>query len=194
MRLARLAGWGLCGALLMPWGQDARRAEPRSLAERLVGPVASLAASAQWVRFDRAVQDGREEEAYAIAERALALDPRSPEGWLSLAHHLMFRRASVLDEPDPARRARFLRAGLDVLRRGEERCEAPAELAQVRGQTLVLYVAEFAGAQLDWPGGRRAALEEGLDAAEAALRGGHPAAPGLVRRARRLLAEDEASR
>jgi len=155
------------GALLWPWGgqpQDPRAQAPRPLVARLLGPVASLAASVQWVRFDTAVQEGHFESAYAIAERALTLDSRAPQGWMHLASHLAYFRASAENEPDPERRRHWITAALDLLSRSEQQTSEPAELAFMRG--LVLYTVSESDTEqgLGWPGGSSAALAAAIQA------------------------------
>lgn len=155
------------GACLWPWGPEPRDARPRDrrpLAARLLGPVASLAASVQWVRFDSTVREGQFESAYAIAERALELDPRAPQGWMHLASHLAYFRASAENEPDPERRRQWITAALDLLSRGEQQTSEPAELAFMRG--LVLYTVSESDTEqgLGWPGGSSAALAAAIQA------------------------------
>jgi hypothetical protein len=159
------------GTLLWPWGPEPR--DSRNLTTRLLGPVASLVASVQWVRFDAAVQEGQFESAYAIAERALTLDPRAPQGWMHLASHLSYFRASVENEPNPGRRRQWISAALDLLARGEQQTSEPAELAFMRG--LVLYnVSEIDAKQgLGWPGGSSAALTAAIQAFHGAGDLGH---------------------
>ena len=179
----RLGAWALTLWLLWPAERAREPGPPAPLGERLLGPIASLAASVQWVRFDLALRDGRFERAYARADAALALDPVSPEGWLTLGRHLVTYRASPENEPDPARRAAWIRAGLEVLAEGERESNAPGELALAQGVFLAFYVAAIAGEaprELDWPGGERGALEEAREAFGRAAGHGHPrAAAGL---------------
>lgn len=166
----RALGWLVVLPCCWPWAGVERSEAPA--AERLLGPVAGLAASAAWVRFDALVHEGRYEAAYAVAERALALDPASPQGWWYYAAHLARFRASAESEPHPAERRRWLRAALDVLERGERRCARPGELALTRGLILRrIGWLEEEGAELGWPGGAAAA---------------HAAADEALARARRL--------
>jgi len=106
---------------------------PAPLTIRLLGPLAELAADVQWVRFQHAVQNGEEERALLLAGRALRLDPRATEGWKYLASHLALFLSSPEREPDRDRRAAWLRAGLEVTRRGAEHAAEPGELAMLRG-------------------------------------------------------------
>ena len=68
---------------------------------------------------------------------------------------------------------------LETLVRGEERTRDPGELAVTRGQILAFFVTRIPAEELGWPGGPRAALEEGLRAFEDAVRLGHPHAAEL---------------
>lgn len=177
-KLMRGAGWITVALLLWPW--TARPAiQPVSTASRWLGPIASLAASVNWIRFDLAVRDGRREHAYVVAEQALALAPEAAAGWATLARHLIFDRASPESEPDPARRRQWIQAGLDTFIRGEALVSDPGALAYMRGTLLIAYVAEIAG-DIAWAGGYRGALEEGLQALEDALGHGWEPAGELV--------------
>jgi len=180
-------GWIGVAALLYPWGAMPREGPTPSIAERLVGPIASLAASVQWVRFDMALDTGRPERAYALAESALGLAPRAAPGWLTLGRHLITVRGSAQDEPDPERRARWMRAGLDTFERGEGVAIDAGELAFARGLYLAGLIAGIPAEELSWPGGAEAALDEAELAFERAWELGHPrAAMALeVLRARR---------
>jgi len=164
----RALAWLVVALCLWPWGGAPRSTAP--LGERLLGPAAGLLASAAWVRFDGLVRDGRYEAAYDVAERALDLDPRSPQGWLHYASHLGRFRASAENEADPAARRRWVRAALELLARGETRCEAPGDLALSSGLILLLVAQlEEQGEGLGWPGGAeaaRTAAEEALGRAE----------------------------
>lgn len=186
---ARLAGWALALALLVPWGAP-RRAPEASIARRLLGPIAALAASAVWVRFELEVDAGRFELAYAFAGLALELDPGSAAGWYALAAHLAFDRTRAEREPDPARRRRWLEAALEVLERGERRARRPARVALSRG-LLYRHVAELQALEpkLGWPGGERAALEASARAFERAAELGYEEAREYARRVRELAAE-----
>lgn len=170
-RIPHLIGWSIVAILLFPW----RAPElPRQIGQtrptfvtRLIGPSASLAASVYWIRFDLALRDGEHDRAYVLAERALSLDAVAPEGWHTLARHLIFDRGSLESEPDPQRRRRWIEAGLAVFERGELETSDPGQLAYLRGTILTLYVAEIADA-IDWPGGTEGALEDGRRSLERA--------------------------
>lgn len=155
----RLVGWILVTLCLWPWGGVG--ASNRPLGERLLGPAAGLLASVEWVRFDVLVRDGRYEAAYAVADRALELDPHSPQGWLHYASHLGRFRASAENELDSAARRKWVRAAIDLLGAGEARCERPGELALSSGLILLLVARlEEETDGLDWPGGVEAARAE----------------------------------
>jgi hypothetical protein len=98
-----------------------------------LAPIASLAASVEWVRFDTALSRGRTDLAYERAEHALDLDPASTEGWAFFASHLVFDRGSAEVEHDPERRWEWIRAGLDLLERGEATAREPERLVLYRG-------------------------------------------------------------
>ena len=175
MKLGRALAWLAVLALFcLPPAEPAPRRRA-SAVHRLAGPIASLAASVEWIRFDLAVRAGRESRARMLAERALALDPLSARGWAALAHHLAHDRAS--SETDAAARRRAIEAGIEVLERGERASAEPGELAFRRG-LLLIEVASRA-AELDWPGGGPAALREARRALERAHRLGHPRAGEL---------------
>ena len=105
------------------------RSGASSFGQRLLGPIATLAAAAEWVRFDLALREGRPEEAYARAHRALALDPGAPEGWITLAQHLILQRGTVLREPDAEARRAWIEAGFEALAEGEARSREPDVVA-----------------------------------------------------------------
>jgi len=149
--------------------------EPASLSVRLLGPFAPLAASIQWVRVDLALRDGREELAYARSELALALDPTATQGWIFLAHHLVFDRASLERELDPRIRRHWIQAGLALLERGEAACSDPAELVFDRGLILT-YLASLEPADRVWPETGAEAWQLAAAAFERSAELGHPLA------------------
>jgi hypothetical protein len=176
--LARVLGWTACVALAAWAGVLDRRPPARGgVAVRLAEPFAALAASVEWIRFDAALDAGRAATAYARAERALSLAPRASEGWLYLAGHLAFERASVEAESDPARRRAWIRAALDLLERGEESAGEPGRLALERGLILV---AAGDRPELGWPGGAAAARTEARAAFQRAAALGLPIAAELA--------------
>lgn len=157
------------------WPPPARPATEGATLVRWLGPVASLASSFELVRWNTALRRGEPERAYTLAGRALALDPRSPMGWLDVGQHLILDRSSAEMERDPKRRAAWARAGLDLLRRGEERSVDPAALAVIGGD-LAGFLAERTARDLTWPGGAEALLDEARASYERAERHGHPEA------------------
>lgn len=186
-RLLWYSAWlGVAG--LFAWAfvpPDAGGARPaaRSPAERLLGPVASLAASVQWVRFDAALRRGETGRAYARAELALRLDPSEPRGWIFLARHLVYERGSLLREPDRAARARWVEAGLDTLRRGEPLTRDPGALLFERG-VMLAFQASLSDEDRAFPREETEAWEQASEAFAAAAATGTPdaaRAAGLAR-------------
>jgi hypothetical protein len=170
--------------------RSSERAAPRArgLAERLLGPIAGLAAGIQWVRVDAALRTGDAPLAYARAETALALAPGDARGWIHLAHHFLFERASLGREPDLAMRRRWVEAGLDVLARGERVAREPGAIALYEG--LVLFA--FAGiddAERPYAGSARQALERAARAFERADLAGEREAAELAARTRARIIE-----
>ena len=153
-----------------------------SLAVRLAGPLARPLARAQWVRAREAMLAGRTDLALARASRALELDPGDSAGWNLLAWHLAMERGSLLREPSALRRVDWLRAGLDVARRGESVAREPAELALGRGLMLLQVAQE--DAPPPWPGGTAALWSEAAKAFGRAAELGHPQAAALAESAR----------
>jgi hypothetical protein len=159
---------------------------PSPRLHRLLGPVAGLARDVQWIRFQRALLAGEEERAIALAESAIAFDPGATEGWVLLASHLAFFRASLEREDDVERRRAWFRAGVEVTRRGAEVARDPGELHLWRG-LLFLDKAEMDPA-LD-ARGAPGLLAQAVLALEDADAAGHPDAPGLLAQVRALAAE-----
>lgn len=150
-----LAGLGcLVAAAALAWTSppEPRRAMDGPTA-RLLGPLSSVLASAEWLRFREALHRGDEARAYAIAERALELDPTAVDAWTTLAAHMIYNRGSVEDSPDPEDRRRWILAGLDLLVRGRERCPWPGPLALLEGE-IAWSLAERPRQFEPWPGAR----------------------------------------
>jgi len=181
----RLLLAALCVLGLGPWRTPPAAVGSESLAYRLLGPIASLAASAQWVRYDLALRAGEYELAYARAETALALDRGASEGWATLASHLIFNRGSLNAAGTPEKRRRWIRSGLDLIDQGEALVRDPEALAFLRG-TIYAHLALQPEEELDWPGGRQAALVQAAEAFEHAAELGYPGATGYARDMRDL--------
>jgi len=143
--------------LSSPELQGRRRMGP---VQRLLGPVASAAASVEWARYGGALNDGDVTRAYGHAARALSLDSRATAGWLTLADHFIFIRASPLEEAAPEARRLWIREGFAVLRSGERHAAAPGVLARYAATIKAAFLAKLPDEGLGWPGGARALLEE----------------------------------
>ncbi len=173
---SRVAGWALVALLaVVPALLHPRPEGPRPhLWCRLLGPAAGLVAGIQWVRFDQALREGRDELALARADAALEIDPGSAEGWGFLAYYLVFQRGSNALEPDAASRLAWIRAGIQTIEQGIERAREPAEL-----YFLLFAVYSFSAmehADLDWPDGVAALWREADRALVRAAELGHPLA------------------
>ena len=190
---------GLACLLLAGWQQRARTARG------FFGPLTGLVASIHWVQFDRQVTKGAWEEAYGQARTALAWDPESPEGWSTLASHLIFLRASELNEPTLEGRAVWMQLGLRVLQSGEERSRAPGVMAFESGLVRIGWILPQSmgldpldspdqdveehppqGPILPWPGGPQALWRAGVRAFLRAHAFGHPDAEWALQGARDL--------
>lgn len=161
-----------------------------SLAERLLGPLASFAADIQWVRFDSALRRGETALAYARAESALRLAPGDCGGWIFLAHHFIYERASLAREPDPELRQQWIQAGLDVLDRGERSARDPAEIVFYRGVAFA-YFGSLDDQDRIWPASRREAWTRAAEAFERAAELGQGLGAEAGARARELAAESD---
>jgi hypothetical protein len=161
----------------------ANDARPAALIERLLGPIASLAANLEWVRVDDALRLGRPDLAYARAELALEIAPGDAEGWIFLAHHFAYERASILREPDRAARTRWVDAALDLLARGEKSAREPGRLAFKRG-VIFATLALMDDADRPWPGTRREAWLEAARAFDRAAEAQEPIAREAAKAAR----------
>lgn len=164
---------------LWPRGTAAQR-RPADPLGRLMGPFASLLASAEWVRFDLALYEGRLEAAYAHAERALDLDPGAVAGWQYLAHHLIFERGSELGADSPDERRAWIQAGIERLEEGSEHVESPADLVLIQALAWSWVAEQDEAGGLDWPGGASVARERSNRALIRAADLGHPGAVRML--------------
>jgi hypothetical protein len=169
-----------CFALAAAIGLRASRAhaaQPRqaALLERLIGPFASLAASAQWVRADLALREGRFGVFCERAETALALAPADAQGWIYYAHTLFYDRASPLREPSRELRENWARAGIELLDRAKRECADPAEIWMDEGAVLFNW-ALIPDEERPWPGTERELLELSVEAFARARALGQPKA------------------
>ena len=181
------------GVAVWTWSASAagRDVATRSVGERLLGPIASIAASLQWVRVDDAWNRGRSELADRRAEFALELAPGDPAGWLYYSRHLIYDRASRLREPLAVDRERWVRAGLAVLDRGERECRAPGAMAFQRG-VVFLGLAQVDDEDRALPISRREAWTSAAESFERAARAGEPLAREAAELARQRA--DESAR
>jgi hypothetical protein len=184
-RGVRWALYGVALALVLSPCVRQENGDERSLIERLFGPFAELAANVQWVRADNALRHARYEIAYARAEHALELAPSPAGGWIFLARHFVYERASLEREPDAEARRRWTQAGLDVLERGRARCAQPAELEFERGVILTflaLVASDPALPPADAPSSRKASalFDDAARAYDRATELGHAEAAELA--------------
>ncbi|HKC26091.1 MAG TPA: hypothetical protein VKF32_15200 [Thermoanaerobaculia bacterium] len=182
-----ILGWIVVAALfawsLAPARSGPDRPRAGSTLERLLGPIASLASSAQWVRVDLALRRGDEARAYAMAETALGIDPSEAGGWIFLAHHLFYERGSLLRAPDAAERALWIHAGLDTLDRGVRVSRDPGAILFERGVDLA-FLGCLADEDRAWPASREEAWRLAADAFDRAAAHGHLRAAEAARLAR----------
>lgn len=178
-------GWvGVAGLALAAVFAGDRLAPARSGELRLLGaPFAGLASRVQWVRVHGAMLAGREDLVLQRAETAFALDPGATEGWLFLARHQFFDRASQALEPDPRRRAAWMRSALAVAERGERRAREPGQLALWLGLARERIARDE---DLPWPESRAELLRRAAADFERAAADGVADAEELAGLARRL--------
>lgn len=159
---ALVIGLGLIALVALGPGGTSGPREQRAggTLERALGPLSSVAASVEWIRYRTALREGDPERAYGHAQRALELDRRSTAGWLTLADHLIFIRSSPAEVEDNAERRRWIVAGLDLLLRGEKEAAKPGELANAAGLVRATVLAQVPDANLGWPGGPAALLDQ----------------------------------
>lgn len=184
LALIAFASWWLHATSASERTDDTR---PRSLAARMLGPLSSFAASIQWVRADAALRAGRFDLAYVRAETALELAPGTSQGWIFLANHFVFERASIEREPDREARLRWVDAGFDLLGRGEKSARDPSEIAFFRGLLLAAF-AQMSDGDRPWRGSAREALLAAAQAFDRAASAGHHLGAEFAERARSLAA------
>jgi len=171
-----LACFALAFAITLgSWRSSGPASGRASLLERLIGPFAGLAASAQWVRADLALREGRFGVFCERAETALALSPSDPQGWIYYAHQLFFERASLLREPSREVRESWTRAGIELLGRAEGSCAHPAEIWVYEGGLFAMW-AEVPAEERPWTGTTRELRLHALEAFGRARALGHPKA------------------
>ena len=157
-----------------------------SLTRRLWGPFAGLAAQAQWVRVHGAMLADREDLVFQRSETAFDLDPGATEGWLFLARHLFYDRASQAREADPVRRAAWMRAAVAVAERGQATAREPGDLALWLGLARVRMATDEHLAWPDGDAGRRDLLLLAAEDFTRAAQAGDPDGAELAGSARRL--------
>ena len=145
----------------------------RPALRKVLGPVASLAAGVQWVRVDAAIRREDYALAYERAETALALDPEDPAGWIFLAHHFLYERASLSREPDREARARWIHAGIETLERGERASRDPGAVFFEHGVALA-FQGSLADGDRTWPESAAEAWNLAARAFETAAEHGAP--------------------
>ena len=161
-----------------------------SLLERLVGPFAALVASAQWVRADLALREGRFGVFCERAETALALAPADPQAWIYYAHQLIWERASLEREPERERREGWTRAGIELLERAARECASPDEIWLYEGGVFAAW-AEIPAEDRPWPGSARELRMQSIEAFGRARALGHPKAALFEQALRERLDEPE---
>lgn len=156
--------------------------------QRLLGPLSSVAASVEWVRYSLALAEGDEQRAFVHARRGLALDPRSASGWSTLASHFIFLRGSPSETPTEAERKQWFKAGFDVFDEGMSRAESPRDLAFESG-LVAHYFATLPPGRRPWTGSRPELLERAVVDLARAARLRHPGAEALLAKARIALSD-----
>lgn len=181
-----------------PWWIQRPEAPRGSLLHRLLGPLATSAASVQWIRANVAWSRGHHADGYALAASAIELAPEAPDFWIGLANHFFHSRASPERESDPETRRLWVEAAFDVLDRGSATAEAHGALSLERGNLLVhlaKYATENVPAQgaWPWPGRPSDLLEAAATAFERAAELGDPDGAEIARGARERAAEARAA-
>lgn len=170
--IAFLVAAGALGALAAFGPPPAGPGGGTAASRRLLGPLARVASSIEWLRFTETLHRGDEERAYAIALRALELSPESAEGWSYLAYHFVFVRGSELEGAGPEERRRWVLAGLDLLREGRTRGAPAADLA-FEEAAYALTLGSMDADLAPWPEARAELMPRARAALEEAARLGH---------------------
>lgn len=123
------------------------------LAQALLGPVASLAASLQWLRAESALREGRLELGLERARFALELDPGSSSGWSMLLRHEALYCGSLEREPEVKRRIAWLHAALASAQAGERSAREPRAVALALGAALAYKLDGDPELVQHWPSG-----------------------------------------
>lgn len=144
--------------------------------QRLAGPLGSVAASAQWMRFTLATRSGDGERALGVGRSALGMDPLAPDGWQLLAHHLVFERGSDAESAGPRGRRAWIEAGLDLLQQGARTSREPGVLFYDLG-LVAMYLGTLPPAERPWEGCQPQLVARAVRAFEGAREAGHRAAP-----------------
>ena len=162
MSPGRFAAWLLALGLLLV---SAASPGPPRRRTWILGPLVEVASDVQWVRFQTARHQGRNELALRRAESAISLAPWRSAGWELLVAHLGYFLASPEREPDLARRRAWFRAALDVLDRAISEAENEEELLLLRAVLLL------SKTEVDpdvWPAGAEDLRREADEAVRAA--------------------------
>lgn len=173
----RVLALGALLAALWAWNR-AELAQPRGADALLAGPLAPALATARWTRACTAIEHGALGPGFADARAALALCPHSGPLWAEYARLLALQLGSVEREPDPQRRADWLRAGLAALDEVERVGGDRGGCALARG--FLLYTKAEHDPELAWPGGPAALREAAAQAFAAARAHGNAAALELA--------------
>ena len=192
LELALGLGCFALAAAIGLYASHAHAAQPRqaSLLERLLGPFASLAASAQWVRADLALREGRFGVFCERAETALELAPSDPQAWIYYAHQLLWERTSLERESARELRESWARAGIELLGRAERECAHPAEIWVYEGGVFAAW-AEIPAEERPWTGSARELRTLAIEAFGRARAQGHPKAAMLEQALRERLDQSE---
>lgn len=176
MRLPLVLAGAACLAsaiVIGPWPED--RAAMGRL-QRLAGPLGSVAASTQWMRFTLATRSDDGERALGIGRSALGMDPLAPDGWQLLAHHLVFERGSDAESAGTRGRRVWIEAGLDLLEQGAAASREPGVLLYDLG-LVAMYLGTLPPGERPWDGCQAQLVTRAVRAFEGAREAGHRGAP-----------------